>query len=175
METYFSQQAAAFLWAVLLGAALGVLYDWFRIGRILRKKWWLTVFLEDLFFALAAAFATAFCFSLTNYGQVRLFLLAGEGLGFVIYFNTVGVLVTCQARMVAHFLHWLCGILKRFFGAIGQKLVKIMNFFKKPFIFLKRWCKIFMCYVQRRFARVEDKSDRKRRKSKKSQKNEPRR
>lgn len=175
METYFSQQAAAFLWAVVLGAALGVLYDWFRIGRILKKKWWLTVFLEDLFFALAAAFATAFCFSLTNYGQVRLFLLAGEGLGFIIYLNTLGVLVTWQARLVARFLQWLQGVLGRFLQFICSKLKKIMFFLKKPFIFLKRWCKMFMYHVQRRFGRVENQSDRKRRKSKKSKKNEPRR
>ncbi|MBQ8894664.1 MAG: spore cortex biosynthesis protein YabQ [Clostridia bacterium] len=142
METYFSQQAAAFLWSVVLGAVLGVLYDWFRVGRIIRKKGWLAVFLEDLLFALAAAFATAFCFTFTNYGQVRLFLLVGEGLGFLIYFHTAGAVVT-------RFFRWFCRITEKF-----------MNILKKPFIFLERWCKIKLTHSVRRF-RLERKRHRK--------------
>lgn len=161
METYLSDQAIAFLWAVVLGAALGVLYDWFRIGRILKQKWWLTVFLEDLLFALAGALATAFCFTFTNHGQVRMFLLVGEALGFVIYFNTVGVLVTAQARLLARFLRWLRGLLGRFGRCFLQLFHKIMNFLKKPFIFLWRWCKIKLTHHPRRKKRLEKQSDRK--------------
>ncbi len=153
METYLSQQTIAFLWSVALGAGLGVFYDWFRIGRILRKKWWLTVFLEDLIFALASALVTAFCFTLTNYGQVRLFLLMGELLGFVVYFNTAGVLVVWQARQVARFLRWIRSILRRFGGFLRINLQKIMNFFKKPFIFLERWCRINLLRYATKFSR----------------------
>ena len=177
MERYLSDQAVAFLWAVILGGALGVLYDWFRIGRILRKKRWFTVFLEDLLFSLAAALATAACFTLTNHGQVRLFLLVGEGLGFVIYFYTLGVFVTWQARMVARFLQYIKGRISAFFGFLGKKLRKIMNFSKKPFIFLKRWFTIKMYHLKERKALREKESRRhsKERKSKKIGKNEPRR
>lgn len=161
METYVSDQAIAFLWAVVLGAALGVVYDWFRIGRILKRKWWLTVFFEDLLFALAAAFSTAFCFTLTNYGQVRLFLLVGEGLGFVLYFNTVGVLVTKQARLVARFLRWIRGLLTSMGRFLRKKMQKIMNFLKKPFIFLKGWCRMIPSTAMRRKSRLENQEHRK--------------
>lgn len=161
METYFSDQAVAFLWAVVLGAALGVVYDWFRIGRILRRKWWLTVFLEDLLFALIAAFTTAFCFTLTHYGQVRLFLLAGEGLGFTIYFNTIGVLVAKQARLTARFLRWIRGFLARLGRYLRKKMQKIMNFLKKPFIFLKEWCRMILSYAMRRKSRLGKQDHRK--------------
>lgn len=161
METYFSDQAIAFLWAVVLGAALGVLYDWFRIGRILKRKWWLTVFFEDLLFAFAGAVATAFCFTFTNHGQVRLFLLAGEVLGFVIYFNTVGMLVTAQARLLARFLRWLGGLLKRFGRWLLLIFQKIMNFLKKPFIFLRRCCRIKLPNFLRRKKRLEKQRDHK--------------
>ncbi len=144
METYFSAQAAAFLWSVVLGGALGAVYDWFRVGRILKKKSWFTVFLEDLLFALIAALSTALCFTLTNYGQVRLFLLVGEGLGFLLYYNTVGVLVAKQARLTARFLRWIRRGVSRFGRFLVKKLKKIMNIFKKPFIFLKEWCKMLL-------------------------------
>ncbi len=160
METYLSQQAAAFLWSVALGGALGVVYDWFRIGRILKKKWWLTVFLEDLLFALAAALSTAFCFTLTNYGQVRLFLLIGEGLGFLVYYNTVGVLVAMQARLVARFLRWIRGVLSRFGRFLAKKLKKFMNILKKPFIFLKERCRMLLYSVLRRKRRLENQNHR---------------
>ncbi|MBQ7934794.1 MAG: spore cortex biosynthesis protein YabQ [Clostridia bacterium] len=176
METYISQQAMAFLWSAVLGAALGVLYDWFRIGRILKKKWWLTVFLEDLLFSLLAAIATAFCFTLTNYGQVRLFLLVGEGLGFIIYFNTIGVLVVKQARLFARFLAFLRRQFCQIFRFFGRNIRKIMNFFKKPFIFFKRWYTMKMYHLKERNAAVEkrSKSNSKGRKGKKGKADESR-
>ncbi|MBQ6824675.1 MAG: spore cortex biosynthesis protein YabQ [Clostridia bacterium] len=136
MEVALSRQAAAFLWSLVLGAALGVLYDWFRIGRILRRKGRFTVLLEDLLFSFLAAVSTAWCFTLTNYGQVRLFLLVGEAMGFLIYFTTVGAVVT------------------RFFKWFRRIIEKIMNFLKKPFIFLLEWCKIILHDYVRRFLRA---------------------
>ena len=49
METHLSDQAVAFLWSVALGAGLGAVYDWFRIGRILWKKTRLRKRVDDLF------------------------------------------------------------------------------------------------------------------------------
>jgi spore cortex biosynthesis protein YabQ len=139
METYLSKQAIAFLWAVALGGALGGFYDFFRILRILRgKDRPVLVFLEDVLFTLGAALSTAFCFTLTNYGQVRLFLLVGEGLGFALWFYTLGAFVAKVARFTARVLAGLKRIL-------GQIFRKFMIFLKKPFLFLQRWFIIIMC------------------------------
>lgn len=148
METYLSDQAVAFLWAVVLGAALGVVYDIFRVIRILRgNERSLLVFLEDLLFALIAALATASCFTWTNFGQVRLFLLAGEGLGFALWYCTLGVFIGSVARWVARILRWL----ERIFG---EFLKKILVFLKKLFIFLKEWYRIRMLkFTERRKSR----------------------
>lgn len=168
METWFSDQALAFLWSVALGAALGVVYDWFRIGRILHRKWWLTVFIEDLLFALIAAGATAFCFTLTNFGQVRWFLLLGEGLGFTVYFNTIGVLIAKQARFVARVLGMIRRALGRFFRFCGKKFGVFINFLKKPFIFLAGWVKMKTDHFQK--GRKTGGKKRKGRKTKKGKK-----
>ena len=145
METYLSDQAIAFLWAVALGGGLGGIYDVFRVVRILRgRDRPLLVFLEDLLFASIAAIATASCFTRTNFGQVRLFLLVGEGLGFMVWHCTLGVFIGAVARWVARLLRWL----ERIFG---QFFKKIMGFSKKPFIFLKEWYRIEKSkYVERR-------------------------
>ena len=132
METYFSEQAIAFLWSAVLGGALGAVFDAFRILRILRRKNpWFLVFLEDLLFCFIAAVATAYVFSRIYYGQVRLFLLVGQGLGFLIYRLTLGSLIGMSARALARFLRLLSRNLKLF-----------LKFSKKPFIFLKEWCRI---------------------------------
>lgn len=160
MEVYFSQQAAAFLWSVVLGGALGAVYDWFRIGRILWEKGGVSVFLEDLVFSLLAAVATAFCFTFTNYGQVRLFLLLGEGLGFLLYRNTLGVFVAWQARIFARFLRWCRRGTSRIGCFFAKKLKKFMNILKKPFIFSKERCKMFLYSMKRRKRRLEDQEHR---------------
>ena len=133
METYFSDQAVAFLWSLLLGAGVGLLYDFFRAGRILRPAGRLRLFLQDVLFSFSAAGLTVLCLTFTNHGQVRGYLLVGEGLGFLIYLTTVGAVTPRVFR-------WFYRIHK-----------KIMNFFKKPFIFLFEWCKIILIRVKGRF------------------------
>ncbi len=166
METYLSDQAVAFLWAVVLGGGLGGVYDVFRLVRILRgRDRPLLVFLEDLLFALIAALATASCFTWTNFGQVRLFLLAGEGLGFMVWHCTLGVFIGAVARWVARLLRWTERIFGRFFK-------KFMNFSKKTFIFLKEWVRIRMLKFTERRKSHENKIHRK---SKARQKDESRR
>ena len=171
MERYLSDAAVAFLWSVALGGSFGILYDWFRIGRILFKKGWLAVFMEDLLFSLIAALSTALCFNLTNFGQVRLFLLVGEALGFLIYHYSLGTFVVWQARLFARFFAWIKGKIQRFLTFLGKKIMKFLIFLKKPFIFLKRWVKINLYH----FMKENSVGKKERRDSKKkSSSNEPR-
>lgn len=143
METYLSQQAIAFLWSVVLGALLGVVYDFFRVGRILWRRGAVWVFLEDLLFSFMGAALTAFCLTLTNYGQVRLFLLIGEFLGFLLYFFTLGVFVATIARTLSCIFRWFW---KRFL----ELMMKIMKISKKPFIFFSGWFRILITKLGRR-------------------------
>ena len=47
-----TREALSFLYACLLGAGLGILYDVFRLLRLLLFKNRVVVFLEDLLFSL---------------------------------------------------------------------------------------------------------------------------
>lgn len=152
MEVYFSQQALAFLWAVVLGAILGAVNDCFRVGRILWKRGNFWVFLEDLCFSFLASLLTILCLTRTNFGQVRLFLLIGEVLGFFLYFHTLGALVTRVAAVLARILGFLGRKIKGIFALFMAFLGKIMNFLKKLFIFSFRWFRIDMIRIERRRA-----------------------
>lgn len=96
-----------FLYACLLGAALGVFYDLFRMLRMVTGGNAVLVFAEDLVFALAAAGVT-FWFCLAScHGWLRGFVLAGEGLGFLLYHFTVGELVIRLFALLLRAVKWV--------------------------------------------------------------------
>ncbi len=106
-------EAMLFLTSCLLGAALGVVYDFFRAVRLLFPPGAALAFAEDgLFFAVVGV--AEFIFFLNHtYGQLRGFLLIGQGLGFLIYYLTAGRAVYCLMRRLTRLLkgmvRWVCG------------------------------------------------------------------
>ncbi len=128
LETFFSvsQHTSLFLMSVVLGAALGTIYDCFRALRIivppLAKDG--AVLVEDILFCIICGFSV-FCFStLAVRGQIRFFVFLGAALGFVLYILTVGSLVT--------------GILRLVFGTIYGTLRKVYSWIIEPIVNLSR-------------------------------------
>lgn len=123
-------QMLAFLAACAAGAALGILYDLFRIFRLIVPCGRGALFALDVLFLLLCAGAT-FLFLLTdNAGGIRLFLLEGELIGAVVYLLTASRLVMGAARALTaaarRSLH-VCGErmrppLRRFSGRIRSGL-----------------------------------------------------
>lgn len=106
-------EAMLFLTSCLLGAALGVVYDFFRAVRLLFPPGAALAFAEDgLFFAVVGVAEFVFFLNHT-YGQLRGFLLIGQGLGFLIYYLTAGRAVYCLMRRLTRLLkgmvRWVCG------------------------------------------------------------------
>ncbi len=128
LETFFSvsQHTSLFLTSVLLGAAMGIAYDCFRVLRIVfppaaRDG---AVLVQDILFTLICGFGM-FCFStLTARGQVRFFMIFGSGIGFVLYILTIGNFVT--------------GVLRRVFSAVYGTLRKVYSFIIEPIVNLLR-------------------------------------
>jgi spore cortex biosynthesis protein YabQ len=113
LEIYLAQQTVAFLWSLGLGAAIGLFYDMFRISRLAFPTAALATGLEDvLFFAVCAA--ATFLFLLSNAeGKVRIFLLAGQLLGAVLYFATLSHVVVGFSRKIIAALRALIRVLVR--------------------------------------------------------------
>jgi len=82
-------QAWLFLSTVLVGAAIGLFYDVFRIFRKTAPHTGFAVQLEDLFFWVAATGLTFYYMLHRNYGEIRPFTLIGITLGLVLYLVTL--------------------------------------------------------------------------------------
>lgn len=118
-------QTAVFLQALLLGFALGMFYDVFRVLRLALRHSTTIVFLEDVFYFAVCAVLT-FLFSLSAVsGRVRVFLVLGEFLGATVYYVTLGVLVLRISKTII-----------RVVKAIFRLLYRI---FIRPFVRLARW------------------------------------
>ena len=137
--------AWVFLWSVCVGGLLGVCYDVFRIIRIAVPGGKALIFLQDLIFFLIAAIVSFLFLLANNQGVIRGYLLAGELLGFVLYYFTVGSLVYKAASAIINLMKKILRVLLRPFVLLFQFLGRILGkcakgigrFFKKSFNNLK--------------------------------------
>lgn len=86
MTVSVTDQAIDFLAACLIGAAMGFLYDGFRILRIAVPCRKAAVFFQDVLFFFICGIVTFLFLLLETDGSVRLFVLAGELIGALLYF-----------------------------------------------------------------------------------------
>ena len=97
-------QALLFLSTVLVGGAIGLLFDLFRIFRKTTRHSRLAVTLEDLFFWVAATGLTFYYMLHRNYGEIRVFSLVGVAIGLVLYLATISRWVVAVLVAVVNYL-----------------------------------------------------------------------
>lgn len=106
LESFFtaSQQLRLFLLSCLFGIPIGIVYDIFRTIRVVIPHGKILAALEDiLFFALYGVFIM--CFTVTAArSEFRFYFCAGNLLGFIVYFFTVGNLVVSVIKKIAVFI-----------------------------------------------------------------------
>ncbi len=117
-------QTMIFFQSLLLGAALGIVYDLFRIFRVAVPLPAGMIVVEDVLYFVFCGFVSFFFAMTVNFGQVRFFILLGETLGFLLYYLTLGVLVIKGAQKIIAVVRWI-------FRIIGKLFL--------PFIWLFRW------------------------------------
>lgn len=150
MEITFAGQTLMFLKSCLLGGAIGLFYEFFRLLRLCFPKNKFFIFVQDLlFFSVTAVVIFAFLLS-ENCGEIRGFIVFGIILGALIYYCTLGaVIVKINAvivkyikkilnfifkiffRPVFQLFLWIFTTTRRFFKWIFTKLVKIIKKSKK--------------------------------------------
>ena len=119
MELDFAAQSAAFLYSILTGAVFGMVYGCIRLVRTAFSFSKPMLFTSDVLFMLLSS-VVIFVISLAYLsGHVRLYLIAGAALGFLMYRFTLG-------RVFVRLYSPLFIMLKRYFAAVS-------NFFKKIF------------------------------------------
>lgn len=108
-------QTRLFLLSLGFGFLAGTLYDLFRAARIFfdSKKWiyWVT----DILYLTVLGFLNFLFFLTFNEGEIRMFALFGETLGFIIYIFSVGF------TFVGYFERIL-SLIKKFLTAVVKAL-----------------------------------------------------
>ena len=138
-----ANQTRLFLLALGFGFALGILYDLFRLLRLLltRRGGWLPA--QDILYALCCTVLSFFFFLTVSDGSLRGFGVAGEILGWLIYYFSLGAIAVRVTEWAVSRLRKLSnGIRRRVFSPFGRfmkraitpmkvKSAKIAKIFKK--------------------------------------------
>lgn len=134
-----AHQTWAFLWSIAFGMGLGLLFDCFRILRlILPSPRWL-VAVEDFAYCLMVVFLGGGFLLRVNQGELRSFVLVGETLGWVIWFFTFGAAMMKGAKAVIRLLRRVAGVLyRRLIAPLGRFFRRICRLFLRPLRFIRK-------------------------------------
>ena len=120
-----ADQTRLFLLSLGFGFALGILYDLFRIVRLLAgKSGRVSLLAQDILYCLFCTALSFFFFLAVGDGAVRLYLLGGEILGWLVYYVSFGT-------VALRFSEWLVRQLRRLFRFL-------LRIFTAPFLWFLR-------------------------------------
>lgn len=130
-----SVQTEIFLLSLGFGFLLGILYDVFRTLRlIISRSAGFTVFM-DIFCFVLCAFLIFFFNLIVDEGKIRLYVLFGDLLGWMIYYFSFGeISMRVSNRIIQSVRGALRVVLKpisRLRCRVKRKMKKIVGFFKK--------------------------------------------
>jgi spore cortex biosynthesis protein YabQ len=145
LDNFFSlsDECLIFLYSIILGAVLGVVFDVFRVIRAVIPHNSFFVAFEDIIFMLIWTFSLVIFSVELSGGNIRFFCFAGSFLGFIIYFFSVGKIVITFIRSVSSLIRRLLnaifgriyGFLRRCFVSVCQKA---KSFFVDNYINLRK-------------------------------------
>ena len=105
MNSSLASQFQGFVISVGVGILLGAYYDIFRIFRTVFQSEKRAVFFQDLFYMLSAAFITFLLALGVSYGEVRFYILAGELIGWCLYYLTAGMVTIQLFKFISYIVH----------------------------------------------------------------------
>ncbi len=97
-------QTKNFLLSLGVGFVLGLVYDVYRIIRLSISSRKAVIIVFDIFYCITFCLAF-FVFLLTvNEGQFRIYLLLGTGIGFSVYYFSLGVIIFSFSEFLTEFI-----------------------------------------------------------------------
>lgn len=86
-------QTRYFLYSILLGIIIAILYDFLRLFRkIIYKNLKPKLYISDILIFIFAAFLIVIFTVIFGFGVIRIYSILGAFLGFVIYINSIGLI-----------------------------------------------------------------------------------
>ena len=145
LDNFFSlsDECLIFLYSVILGAGLGIVFDVFRAIRAVIPHNDFFVAFEDILCMLVWTLSLVIFSVELSGGNIRFFCFFGMFLGFLIYFFSVGKLVITLIRGISSFVRRILkavfggiyGFLRRCFVSVCQK---VKSFFVDNYINLRK-------------------------------------
>ena len=127
MEIDFYIQSQAFLYSLLFGVGLGMLYGVFKFIRVAFLSTKTAVIIADIIFMLIASIAL-FLYSLAMlYGYVRIYIVFGALCGFLAYRFSLGKLISRIYCPIINAINVIIQKIKTKFKKITKKLLKSSN------------------------------------------------
>ncbi len=134
-----ADQTKGFLLSLGFGFLMGILYDLVRIVRISISKSKKLILIFDLLYCIFLGFCSYIFFLVVNEGDIRGFLLLGEGIGFAIYYFSLGIVVfTASEKIVDTIKKVILKFLKIVFFPFVWVFKKLKSLLEK---FAKKWNK----------------------------------
>ena len=127
MEIDFYVQSQAFLYSLLLGAALGILYGAFKFIRTAFLSTKPAVIISDIAFMIVASLALFFYSLAMLYSYVRIYVVFGALCGFAAYRFSLGKLISRIYCPIINALNVANKKIRTKFKKITEKLLKIGN------------------------------------------------
>ncbi len=125
----FQQQVL--LLSVGFGTLLGLVYDCFRLIRLLTADRKHAVFLQDLLFLVVSAFLTVLFLLVVNHGSLRLFILLAMAAGFFAYYFTLSRVVMPCGQLLFQLLRKAIWFLARVLSAPFRFALRIFSLLKQ--------------------------------------------
>ena len=132
MEISITEQAQTVLLSLAFGVIIGIVYDCFRIFRLIIPAGKIIIFFQDIIFFSFFGVISFLYLLRENSGQARLFILVAIILGWGLYYTTVGSLIyKLTARSVAAIKKVLAKVFRWLFAPIKQMFVLLSRFFSE--------------------------------------------
>lgn len=134
-----ASETITFFKSVLFGAAMAIIYDFFRVLRITFPHNKILVFFEDILYFTFFTLANCIFILVIHDGYLRAFLIVGELLGMIMYFFTVSMLMIKA-------LKWIISRIKDTLALVFIKKNNKKHVFKElnEKLDLKKW--LFLVY-----------------------------
>jgi len=108
-----SGQASVFAAACAAGAAIGLIYDVFRLVRRIIPHSAAVIHIEDTVFWVSVSLLMFYVTLQTSYGKVRFFNILGAALGALLYFMTAGRLFAAASERIEGKIRSISLIIKK--------------------------------------------------------------
>lgn len=131
-----SSQTTIFLFSVVLGIALSLIFDGFRLTNVIFSQTAKKIFIKDIIYFILSAIITFIFILIVNMGEIRVYIISGEIIGWIIYRLTVGSIIYKALFTVIVFIKKYLNKIKRYI--ISKLPKKQINKLNKRFEKLKR-------------------------------------